>query len=314
MPKMSSGGGGGGGGGGKLCDDAGGGCHTRLYDLLGVSPSCSAADIIKAYRLRALQLHPDKNKQQDAHNMFIQLQQAYAILRDEKKRKRYDRTGCEEEQTTEFEAAYDWFRCNAPRVEEEDIESFRKDYRNSDMEEEDLISFYQKYSGDVALLLEYIPYSEAEDVDRFIKICKKLFKEKKLKESDKFEESISALRKNAVKYNKKLEKERKEHQKLQKDNQENKRTKTASLESLADLEAAIQTNAVRRSAAAGGFLDALAEKYKSKKDKERHHSDPSEEEFQAIQSRLDKRASSSASSSSRKRPKAGGGGGKSEKM
>eukprot|EP00922_Rhytidocystis_sp_ex-Travisia-forbesii_P034531 GHVS01051255.1.p1 GENE.GHVS01051255.1~~GHVS01051255.1.p1 ORF type:complete len:351 (+),score=79.49 GHVS01051255.1:130-1053(+) len=275
---------------------------TKLYDLLGINCSCSSAEITRAYRLRALQLHPDKNKEEDAHNRFIQLQQAYSILKDEKKRKRYDTTGCEEEESADFEKAYEWFRCNAPKVEAEDIESFRKEYRDSEMEEEDLMNFYQKFDGEVGLLLEYIPYSEPEDVDRFLKIFQKLFKKKTLKETDNFAPSIDVLRKNAGKYKKKLEKERKEWQKLQKDNNQDKQP---SLHSLADLASAIQSNVAKRSSAGSGFLDGLEDKYKSKAKKVKEQSPPTEEEFQATQKRVDFRAKKPGTSNSRKRPNDG---------
>jgi len=61
------------------------------YTVLGVGKSASAADIKKAYRRHAKNLHPDKNKNDPkAAQKFSELNQAYEILGDEKQRKRFD--------------------------------------------------------------------------------------------------------------------------------------------------------------------------------------------------------------------------------
>ena len=64
------------------------------YRVLGVPRSSSRTDIRRAYHNRARQLHPDKNPgDADAQRRFIELQQAYETLSDERKRAQYDAGG-----------------------------------------------------------------------------------------------------------------------------------------------------------------------------------------------------------------------------
>lgn len=63
-----------------------------LYSQLGVKRDAGEAEIKKAYRKLAKQLHPDKNKDNPkASERFSKVTQAYDILTDKDKRARYDR-------------------------------------------------------------------------------------------------------------------------------------------------------------------------------------------------------------------------------
>jgi DnaJ-class molecular chaperone len=63
-----------------------------LYSQLGVSRDAGEADIKKAYRKLAKELHPDRNKDNPAATeRFSKVTQAYDILTDKDKRARYDR-------------------------------------------------------------------------------------------------------------------------------------------------------------------------------------------------------------------------------
>mmetsp|Transcript_117882 Transcript_117882/g.234838 ORF Transcript_117882/g.234838 Transcript_117882/m.234838 type:complete len:435 (-) Transcript_117882:107-1411(-) len=64
--------------------------NTRLYKLLELEPSADAADIKKAYRQAAMRHHPDKGGDPEA---FKDMQQAFEVLSDPERRKRYDRLG-----------------------------------------------------------------------------------------------------------------------------------------------------------------------------------------------------------------------------
>ncbi len=67
---------------------------TELYDVLGIPPTATAANIKKAYFLAARASHPDKNPNDaDANAKFLRINNAYSILSDEVSRKAYDEGG-----------------------------------------------------------------------------------------------------------------------------------------------------------------------------------------------------------------------------
>ncbi|MDO5569655.1 MAG: molecular chaperone DnaJ [bacterium] len=63
------------------------------YEVLGVSKTASADEIKSAFRRNAKKYHPDVNKSADAEEKFKELQEAYAVLSDDNKRKQYDQFG-----------------------------------------------------------------------------------------------------------------------------------------------------------------------------------------------------------------------------
>ena len=69
-------------------------CHIRsstdLYDILGVSSSADEARLKRAYRKLALSLHPDKNDADGTAEAFKSVSNAFAILSDADKRRKYD--------------------------------------------------------------------------------------------------------------------------------------------------------------------------------------------------------------------------------
>jgi molecular chaperone DnaJ len=63
------------------------------YEVLGVARGAGADEIKRSYRKLARQYHPDVNKSADAEAQFKELNEAYEVLSDEKKRAAYDRFG-----------------------------------------------------------------------------------------------------------------------------------------------------------------------------------------------------------------------------
>ena len=63
------------------------------YALLGVSRNASEEEIRRAFRRKAMEYHPDRNKNPDAEEKFKEINEAYQVLSDSKKRGQYDRFG-----------------------------------------------------------------------------------------------------------------------------------------------------------------------------------------------------------------------------
>jgi len=61
------------------------------YEVLGVGKNASADEIKKAFRRQAIQFHPDKEGGNE--EKFKEVNEAYEVLKDESKRKRYDQFG-----------------------------------------------------------------------------------------------------------------------------------------------------------------------------------------------------------------------------
>jgi len=80
------------------------------YDILGLKRGASKAEIKKAYRKKAKEHHPDKNRDniEEARMKFMRLSEAYEILADEEKRERYDRYGRQSIKQEFTDGQFDW--------------------------------------------------------------------------------------------------------------------------------------------------------------------------------------------------------------
>ncbi len=73
------------------------------YEVLGVGRTASTDDIKKAYRKLAMQHHPDRNPgNKDAEERFKEAAEAYEVLGEPEKRRRYDQFGHEGMRGTDF--------------------------------------------------------------------------------------------------------------------------------------------------------------------------------------------------------------------
>jgi curved DNA-binding protein len=78
------------------------------YETLGVSRSASVEEIRKAYRKLARKFHPDVSKSAGTENRFKEIAEAYEVLGDPEKRKRYDELGANWRAGQEFQPPPGW--------------------------------------------------------------------------------------------------------------------------------------------------------------------------------------------------------------
>lgn len=72
------------------------------YEILNISPKATSAEIKQAYRRLAKLFHPDSNNETSDPNKIIELNAAYEILRDPKRRRCYD----EQLRASQFQPRY----------------------------------------------------------------------------------------------------------------------------------------------------------------------------------------------------------------
>lgn len=82
--------------------------YKDYYKILGVSRDATHEEIQRAYRKLARKYHPDVNKDPKAEEKFKEINEAYEVLRDPEKRKKYDQLGTVWKHGEEFRPPPEW--------------------------------------------------------------------------------------------------------------------------------------------------------------------------------------------------------------
>ena len=242
------------------------------YEVLQVSASASQDEVKKAYRKLALRLHPDKaapSERDNAHKAFQDLAFAYAILSDERRRKRYDATGNTAETLDVDDDDFNWvdfFRAQfAEVVTAEKIGAFKSSYQGSEEERQDVLKWYKDYKGDMVKVFEGVMMSNMlEDEERFRGYIDAAIEKGEVESYKAYTEEPEKRRKQRLKKARKEAAEAEAHleELAQKDTKKKEKTKKKrGGGGMDDLAALIQQRSAAREAQSTAFLDNLEAKY-----------------------------------------------------
>ncbi|KAF2621636.1 DnaJ-domain-containing protein [Macroventuria anomochaeta] len=273
------------------------------YEVLGLEHEATADDVKKAYRKMALKHHPDKaaeGEKEAANKKFQEIAFAYAILLDDRRRKRYDLTGSTAE-SLEDEEDFDWLSFYREQFEnvinEEAINKVSNEYKGGQEEHRDLLKAYKKYKGNLDQIYEAVMLSDIlVDDDRFREILDDAISRGEIesypayaKETDETRlKAKKAAKKSRDEFDKRQAAEEAKGKKVGKSNGKTK-SKKSSGGDMSDLAALIQQ---RQKSRAGGFFDHLEAKYAPKSKGSKRATpmeEPPEEAFQATAVRAKKR-------------------------
>lgn len=70
------------------------------YQILDIDPDSTTEEVRKAYKAASMKYHPDRNPGKDTTSQMQDINEAYAILKDDDKRSRYDQEYSRFKQTT----------------------------------------------------------------------------------------------------------------------------------------------------------------------------------------------------------------------
>ena len=237
-----------------------------------------------------------------ANKQFQEIAFAYAILSDERRRKRYDATGNTSETLDLDDDDFNWtdfFRDQYANVlNGEALDKFKKDYQGSEEERQDLLAAFETHEGDMDDVYEEIMCSNILDDDkRFRRIIDHAIAAGEVEGFKTYTGETKASKRRRVDLAKGEEKEAMEladelgvKEKLF-GNGSSKKKKNRKKDDEASLAAIIQQ---RQKARGENFLDNLEAKYGGGKKSKRMVGEPPEEAFQKTGEKLKKRRTGKA--------------------
>lgn len=239
------------------------------------------------------------NSKDAANHKFQQIALAYAILSDERRRKRFDLTGSTAEAVDEDDD-FNWMDFYREQfsslVDVNALEQLRKEYQGSKEEERDVLSAFEKHEGDLDRVYESVMLCNVlDDDDRFRDIINKAISDGRVENYKQYSEESDDKRKERMKM---AQEEAQEAEQAAKEIEEKKqrkkgggssssKSKKKAKENPLDDNALVAMIQQRQSNRAGAFFDALEEKYAPKGQKKRtaQVDEPPEEAFAATAAR-----------------------------
>ncbi|CAE6995216.1 hypothetical protein CFE70_000054 [Pyrenophora teres f. teres 0-1] len=244
------------------------------YEVLGLETDATADDVKKAYRKLALKCHPDKaapDEKEGANKAFQEIAFAYAVLSDDRRRKRYDLTGSTAE-TMEDDDDFNWLKFYREQFEnvvnEEAINNVANEYKGSAEERRDLIKAFKKVKGNLDRVYGIVMLSDIlVDDDRFRQILDEEIVDGTLQSYPAYEQETDETREKAKEAEKKRREDFDKRQAKEEAAPANGKSKAkpkakkGGADDMAGLAAMIQQ---RQKARQGNFFDSLEAKYAPK--------------------------------------------------